>query len=570
MIRTFETGENISFTFYASENGSSGETIYNNVQEFIDATHIMILEGDYTADNIPAYEPFVPDKPSIKYESPVESVGQNVNIIKSVQISEAPTPYLVALYVDADIRPDATYTLSGKATPNNTYYIEQQDVTIVDGSYRFAVSADGKFSLTFKTKANFTGQEKFEQGYRMLKNNPNNKENIFEDLKLEEGAVATACSPYGQGSVAITKVNKNLLNYRNIETSAKQTGIAVDDAGYVYDTTPNDDGRNWSFESSNWKLNLKTGTYTISFIFLKQTVNSGSAAFVLTEKSEKLGSVNLANKNNEKFSFTLDKDQKIGIELKTFEGKCRIQLEEGSVATDYEPHQSETKILPIQKEMLEGDYFDLENKIEVHTWKHIIADGVNYCANYIFPTGYFTLRKKEGDLYNAIDDAKPVPGWGDKGQVICNKLKNVSVADIMQRSYEGIAIDSEGHVAIKLDNSSEENIWDTEKVNIFLQENNLDIYYKLAEPENLDLTEEQIKILTELENWATYKNVTNMHNDSIAILKVNYTKDLETLLNKLSTIQTSATVHEEPSIETNTKKELEEIENSKMEGGEEE
>ena len=55
--------------------------------------------------------------------------------------------------------------------------------------------------------------------------------------------------------------------------------------------------------------------------------------------------------------------------------------------------------------------------------------------------------------------------------------------------------------------------------------------YVLAEPLDIECTEEQSRILDELNNARTYKNVTNITTDSIAILDLDYAKDLETLLN---------------------------------------
>lgn len=57
------------------------------------------------------------------------------------------------------------------------------------------------------------------------------------------------------------------------------------------------------------------------------------------------------------------------------------------------------------------------------------------------------------------------------------------------------------------------------------------VYYKLATPKELELTEEQSAILN---SFYTYKGITNISVDGIATLKVNYKKDLETIINKLS------------------------------------
>lgn len=60
--------------------------------------------------------------------------------------------------------------------------------------------------------------------------------------------------------------------------------------------------------------------------------------------------------------------------------------------------------------------------------------------------------------------------------------------------------------------------------------------YVLQTPVDIKCTEEQSKILDELNNARTYKNVTNITTDSKAILSLDYTKDLETLLNNTQTL----------------------------------
>ena len=75
--------------------------------------------------------------------------------------------------------------------------------------------------------------------------------------------------------------------------------------------------------------------------------------------------------------------------------------------------------------------------------------------------------------------------------------------------------------------------------------------YLLEIPIDLECTEEQSKILDELNNARTYKNITNITTDSKAILSLDYAKDQETQNQKmqneideikqlLSTTQTSA------------------------------
>lgn len=127
-----------------------------------------------------------------------------------------------------------------------------------------------------------------------------------------------------------------------------------------------------------------------------------------------------------------------------------IQLEVSSVETDYTPHQSQSITIPIQQEMLEGDYID---EVEHHEWGKIESyNGETVETEYISTTGELTT--------GAI------------------------------------------------------------------------IYYKLAEPLDLELTSEQKAIMKQ--KVYTYKNITNIDIDNeLASLDVIYKKDIEIEHNKL-------------------------------------
>ena len=68
----------------------------------------------------------------------------------------------------------------------------------------------------------------------------------------------------------------------------------------------------------------------------------------------------------------------------------------------------------------------------------------------------------------------------------------------------------------------------------YLATNNIVAYCELEESTKLNLTQEQIEALEKLDEMQTYKNITNITTDSIAILDVDYKKDLETLINQVS------------------------------------
>lgn len=64
------------------------------------------------------------------------------------------------------------------------------------------------------------------------------------------------------------------------------------------------------------------------------------------------------------------------------------------------------------------------------------------------------------------------------------------------------------------------------------------LYYKLDVPTKLNCTPEQTKVLDELDNFQTYKPVTNIATDSIAKIKLKYIADTKTYIdNKTSNLE---------------------------------
>ena len=193
-----------------------------------------------------------------------------------------------------------------------------------------------------------------------------------------------------------------------------------------------------------------------------------------------------------------------------------IQIELGSEATDYIPHQSYTKVLPIQKEFVKiGDYEDTFVKqdgkwYEAHYHPKIVFDGTE---NII-----------KGSNTNQFYITKP-----------SNILENSSLLSTHFVNKE-TATENGIWVSTSLLNINILNFTDVDSLKNWLDEQYTNgvpvaIYPTLKEPELIPCTAEQSTILN---SFYTYKGITNISVDGIATLKVNYKKDLETLFNNIN------------------------------------
>lgn len=207
--------------------------------------------------------------------------------------------------------------------------------------------------------------------------------------------------------------------------------------------------------------------------------------------------------------------------------------------SDFVKHQSQTAIMPIQQEMLEGDYVA---DVEHHEWGKLVLTGdegfiQQQNANKL---NYFYLN------YNLIKI---------KGKIISNMLKSVKSGEIWNKtSYDDVVGVSDIKQTINV-MLSDTTITTLQQFKEKLKElynagTPIIIYYELATPVNLELTEEQ-KSIRDTKLY-TYKNITNIDVDNeLASIDVEYKKDpttehddlqnqIDEIKQLLSTTQTSA------------------------------
>lgn len=206
-----------------------------------------------------------------------------------------------------------------------------------------------------------------------------------------------------------------------------------------------------------------------------------------------------------------------------------LQIEKGKVATEYAEHQEQTKILPIQKPWLEGDCFikETDSWKEVHNWGKKVFDGTE------------NIIKLTNDNYNRF--VFKLPFTGIRGKAISNYYK------IGNSKYER-EFDVDRNGINLLFHSPSKDITTVEQCKDWLKAKKdsgepLTFFYKIVKYEELPCTSEQTKILDELDNFQTYKPVTNITTDSIAKLKLKYIADTKTYVdNKISNLEQQVSV----------------------------
>ena len=271
-------------------------------------------------------------------------------------------------------------------------------------------------------------------------------------------------------------------------------------------------------------IKLKSNTYTHSvntilqgmYLSFDNISNSSLSYEAGTEKHFKIETETTYNR----YILWINNGTTLDLELK-------IQLETGEIKTDFAVPKQQTKVVDIQQEMLEGDYFvkEADGWKEVHGWNEQVLDGTENFRTITGDTNkYYFGIQNFGDNMNYAQKSNYFKGgksfWGGNEEGVYIGANRELVFGVSLDNKEGIN-----------DLETWKN-WLAQKYN---EGNPVYIWYKLATLLKLACTEKQSAQLDDLLNTSTYKNVTHIYStDKVSpIIKVVYRKDTPTLLNNI-------------------------------------
>lgn len=362
------------------------------------------------------------------------------------------------------------------------------------------------------------------------------------------------------GSVSFKVQNKNIVN---LEFENEVDNVA---------------GLNFSHSASEFSLRgTATGTYKILRLKNIPKLGDGTHTFsanvtgtnpkmqIKLNFTDKEGnylwhtSINQNNKYKESKLFNIDLE-KVGRVDFTIEGLAngsaydlvaKIQLEEDT-ETDYIAHEEQSKTIPVQKKMFDGDKFAKKNDkcYEQHAIKELILTGTEKMGNMI----------QSGDL-NVFSINKAVSNFKYSNTEI-NCLSNAYAGILVANRYKEntIFINSTNSIVFATKQFATNEEFLANLAEEYANGTPVKVYYVLKEPEMLECTEEQSKILDEIEDELhTYKNVTTISSDDEISLKFNiaYTRDLDVTFDEIN----KHNAEQDTNIQNNT----EEIEKLKAE-----
>lgn len=491
----------------------------------------MLLKGIYTANTMLRFEQYGM-MPSTDYPSEIKTVGSNVQLFDKDNVNKLnAVPDVSSIVANFSgksfyikVKSNTTYTVSRKIIGSRfvvgtTANLPAAGETIIDRK----VNNEGS-SITLTTSKNVNYLVVY-----YLYNSGENEEEILDNIKIEKGTVATPWSAYGTGCAEMDVANENLFNKNN--TNNFLNGLGPDNSGKIQAVSTNTSGSNYIVTII--VPCLPNSTYIISRYI------EGKTFFVYesSKKDLKIGdNIKFLKRNdntsiiNERVTTSTNAKYLLvkiyntyATEQNTYNDLIsNVQVIKSSTISQFKEHTSQTAIMPVQQEMLQGDYIE---DVEHHEWGKLVLKGdegwkIESTNQYQTQTTYFStqildnLLKTEEVISNYFTYKKYL--WGEDVEGIFYDLNHAySLRMRVNKTIASTSSELNAYLKARYDANDP-----------------IVIYYKLANAIDLELTEAQ-KAVRE-QKLHTYKNVTNINlSDELASIDVTYKKDLDTILNNL-------------------------------------
>ena len=451
--------------------------------------------------------------PSVEYPSPVRAVGDNVNMFN---VWESGTISNSGNIESSDIAIRTADFISVKSNTSYTYKIYDETISNIalfeyDENSNFI-----KVMYNLNTEQTIVTSETTRKVKMRIVST-----DLSTKMKFEEGTEATSYSPYGQGSVEVRKLTENVIDLSKAIALYNTEITEIDEENGVIKVHRT----NTQDPSIQIFCNLPAGQYTmlhnshnfgqVSVYEKNKIVDIGSEKYKIFNATENITDIRIYSESE------LPTDYEINF--------SDIILVAGNVPREdikYTKYQEQSYILDIQKPMLLGDYFvkEADGWKEVHIWNKLIFTGQeNWNKSGASTDEIFVATL---DIENGVD------GYG-----YSNYFKYWGGIKISYFSVYNNGV----NIRFCMDGAEIKTI---EEFKAWLQQKNTEgnpvcVYYRLATPTKLDLTEEQKEVLQQLNNLDLYKGTNNIYTDQdLALLQLDYIVDTKMYIdNKIANLK---------------------------------
>lgn len=461
---------------------------YNNL------THLIMYNGQNTLSSSNELKPQlkweIPESPGPDYPIDVKYLGNNRNLViktlNNLWYNSATNKFISMPNTASAIAkiPENAYITINKKNGGNRFVVLTSDKEPeVDLDFNQVYVDNENINRKKYTFKNLNKKWLWIGVYNA--GTEEDREAALEEIKVEEGKVATKYSSNGQDTVEIKTINKNL--YKPTVTSGTASGItySIDEKGmvtlngtassqidiYIINSNRNNTIKNLAGKEITLKL------FNSNFVLYGQLTGGRyiQGTKTLTETEEEM--VN---------AFIRIPANTVCNNLKVYP-----QIELGS-GTSYKEHKEEICLLNTQREMLEEDYIDLNSNMEVHNWGCKELDG----------TENWQLNSANTFVILNFDNMKANIGLCSHYKMAAEGVANVDYGFVISSTIL--------YIKNKDINTVEEfKLWLTEQKE---KGTPVRVYWKSDKVSGLPLTTEQ---KTELQKLRSYREITNIISNDI-------------------------------------------------------
>ena len=282
----------------------------------------------------------------------IVSLDNAQNTVKSVKAQLAnknliPYPYYNTSKTESGItwtvNTDGSITVNGTSTATSNFYLKQTGTFVLPaGTYTVNIGINSKDIYIVSGGTPINGNRTFTLdaagtiGYLVVQI-PKNKtlDNITIYPQLELGTTATAYTPYVPDltAVKVSRCGKNLFDNNKLS----EWGLTLTDNKY----TGSVDGLSEKTLFSNFAENKR---YTVSLKGYNNTAGITTLLLMVYYKDgTNVTAIRLSSNEEKTYSFTTEADKSVDyMKFSYYQGDTitlsYIQIEEGTIATDYEPY----------------------------------------------------------------------------------------------------------------------------------------------------------------------------------------------------------------------------------------
>ena len=435
---------------------------------------------------------------------PIEKVDFKQTIVEGLKYLNPNTEYIIQF--EADNIGKLHYYIGGS----------YDDINVVKGV--------NKFNLTTKDKINWLSLDLSGIGFNM--SNIVVTPKVNEDFGYFKGMKSVGQDDENGHKIEILSQNKNLFDgVVSPEYNYSDSNFNVSLDGVLSATNKIDDSRPWGYDTSQYKMKLKKGNYTITLETLTPSTNYYSQTAIYKKGVANalfiFGNDTMNAVGSNAYRLSLNEDCIIGIMSKFFDGTFRIQIEKGEQSTTFVPYKSNKKEILLNEPLrslpngtkdkivlIDGKWY-----IERNTM-HEIFDGSDD-ENWIL-SGYDNNRVN-GMTFRIKKNTPKSNGALVSTCIRCDKLKNITPKEAWGANRDDTEVDSSFigiSTGTKVDDGIDIRIprkaLVVESVSGFkqwLQKNPITVVYQIATP-----IYEPLEIESTLN---TYTDITHISNNSL-------------------------------------------------------